>query len=63
MDKVKHRFKNLPVIPAFVLLSTVFILIASDAYKIIGNAVPPVLAYSIAANLESKWNRYFKDTK
>ncbi len=28
MDKVKHRFKNLPVIPAFVLLSTVFILIA-----------------------------------
>lgn len=28
MDKVKHRFKNLPIIPAFVLLSTVFILIA-----------------------------------
>lgn len=28
MDKVKHRFKNLPVIPTFVLLSTVFILIA-----------------------------------
>ena len=32
---------------------------ASDAYKIIGNAVPCVLAYSIAKNIESKWNRYF----
>lgn len=28
MDKVKHRFKNLPILPVFVLLSTVFILIA-----------------------------------
>lgn len=36
---------------------------SSDAYKIIGNAVPPVLAYSIAANLDLKWNRYFKETK
>lgn len=33
---------------------------SSDAYKIIGNAVPPVLAYNIAANLEEKWDRYFK---
>lgn len=33
---------------------------ASDAYKIIGNAVPCVLAYNIAKNLEEKWNRYFK---
>lgn len=32
---------------------------ASDAYKIIGNAVPCVLAYNIAKNLESKWNEYF----
>lgn len=36
---------------------------SSDAYKIISNAVPPVLAYSIAANLDLKWNRYFKETK
>jgi len=28
MGKVKRRFKNIPIIPAFVLLSTVFILIA-----------------------------------
>ncbi len=34
---------------------------SSDAYKIIGNAVPPVLAYSIAKNIENKWSLYFKD--
>ena len=33
---------------------------SSDAYKIIGNAVPCVLAYSIAKNLEMKWRMYFK---
>lgn len=32
---------------------------SSDAYKIIGNAVPPVLAFNIAANLNKKWNKYF----
>ncbi len=32
---------------------------ASDSYKIIGNAVPCVLAYNIAKNLEAKWNLYF----
>ena len=33
---------------------------SSDAYKIIGNAVPPMLAYHIAKNIETKWNRYFR---
>lgn len=33
---------------------------SSDAYKIIGNAVPCVLAYNIAKGIEEKWNRYFK---
>lgn len=33
----------------------------SDAYKIIGNAVPPVLAYSIARNIQKKWGLYFKE--
>ena len=33
---------------------------ASDAYKIIGNAVPCVLAYNIAMNLADKWAKYFK---
>ena len=34
---------------------------ASDAYKIIGNAVPCVLAYNIAQNIDSKWEKYFGD--
>ena len=32
---------------------------ASDAYKIIGNAVPCVLAYNIAMQLAENWNKYF----
>lgn len=32
---------------------------SSDAYKIIGNAVPCVLAYNIAMSLSEKWKRYF----
>ena len=31
----------------------------SGAYKIIGNAVPCMLAYNIAKNVESKWERWF----
>lgn len=32
---------------------------SSDAYKIIGNAVPCVLAYNIAMHLAEKWDKYF----
>ncbi len=32
---------------------------ASDAYRIIGNAVPCLLAYHVAKNLEAKWSLYF----
>ena len=32
---------------------------ASDAYKIIGNAVPPLLGYHIAKRLEKNWKLYF----
>ena len=35
---------------------------ASEAYKIIGNAVPCIMAYNIAKNLEQKWNIYFKES-
>lgn len=34
---------------------------SSDAYKIIGNAVPPVLAYNIAQRLNENWEKYFKE--
>lgn len=33
---------------------------ASEAYKIIGNAVPCVLAYNIAMQIAENWNKYFK---
>lgn len=33
---------------------------ASDAYKLIGNAVPPLLAYHLAMRIQSLWNTYFK---
>lgn len=36
---------------------------ASDAYKIIGNAVPCVLAYNIALNIANKWVRYFGEAE
>lgn len=32
---------------------------ASDAYKIIGNAVPCILSYNIAMRLEKNWDKYF----
>ena len=37
-----------------------FALSASGAYKVIGNAVPPVLAYNIAMRLQDLWSLYFK---
>jgi len=32
----------------------------SQAYKIIGNAVPPLLAYNLARRIENVWDLYFK---
>lgn len=32
---------------------------SSDGYRLIGNAVPPLLAWNIARNLQEKWHRYF----
>lgn len=32
---------------------------ASEAYKIIGNAVPPLLAFHIAKRIEDNWQKYF----
>ena len=41
--------------------STEFALSASDGYKLIGNAVPPLLAYHIARRLEELWPILFKE--
>lgn len=38
-----------------------FIVSPSQAYKIIGNAVPPLLAYNLAKRIEEVWDRYFLD--
>lgn len=32
---------------------------SSGAYKVIGNAVPPVLAFKIAVRIEELWSKYF----
>ena len=38
-----------------------FIVSASGAYKVIGNAVPPVLAYHIAMRIQELWKTYFDE--
>lgn len=40
--------------------SSGFLVSPSAAYKLIGNAVPPLLAYHIAKRLETIWDVYFK---
>lgn len=37
-----------------------FIVSPSKAYKLIGNAVPPLLAYNLARRIEELWSLYFK---
>ncbi len=55
------RIQTFPDDYAFILKATekTCAVSSSSAYKIIGNAVPCVLAYHIAMNLAEKWNRYF----
>ncbi len=36
-----------------------FFISPSSAYKLIGNAVPPLLAYHVAKKIEKQWNKYF----
>lgn len=37
-----------------------FAISPSQGYKLVGNAVPPLLAYHIAKKIESNWDYYFK---
>lgn len=38
-----------------------YLISPSKAYKIIGNAVPPLLAYNLAKRIEEVWDLYFKN--
>lgn len=38
-----------------------FLVSPSQAYKIIGNAVPPLLAYNVAKRIEDVWDLYFNE--
>lgn len=38
-----------------------FLVNSTNAYKVIGNAVPPVLAYNIAYRLQKLWDIYFDE--
>lgn len=38
-----------------------FVVSASGAYKVIGNAVPPVLAYHLAMKIQNLWSTLFKE--
>lgn len=53
------RIQTFPDDYEFVINTKEKRLSASDAYKIIGNAVPPLLAYHIAKRLEQNWSLYF----
>ncbi len=56
------RIQTFPDDYQFILEKTPFdkAVSASDAYKIIGNAVPCVLGYNIAMRLAENWDKYFK---
>lgn len=56
------RFQTFPDDYPFVQASSKngkYKLSASNAYKLIGNAVPPLLAYNIAKRLEDLWDKLF----
>lgn len=54
------RIQTFPDDYAFVIKEKNKTLSGSEAYKLIGNAVPPLLAFHIAKRLEDNWDLYFK---
>lgn len=55
------RIQTFPDDYSFVFSNSEGRLSGSNAYKIIGNAVPPLLAYHIARRLKKMWKIYFKE--
>lgn len=53
------RIQTFPDAYEFIFANENGRLSGSNAYKIIGNAVPPLLAFNIAYSLEKKWKMYF----
>jgi DNA (cytosine-5)-methyltransferase 1 len=53
------RIQTFPDDYEFVFSSSKGSVSASEAYKLIGNAVPPLLAYHIAKRIEKNWGLYF----
>lgn len=53
------RIQTFPDDYEFVFKSIYGSVSGSEAYKLIGNAVPPLLAYHLACRLEKLWNTYF----
>ncbi len=54
------RIQSFPDDYEFVFKNQNFKLNASEGYKVIGNAVPPLMAFAIATHLESIWGALFK---
>ncbi len=54
------RLQTFPDNYEFVRKETNYSLSGSGAYKVIGNAVPPLLAYNLAKRLEELWDVLFK---
>lgn len=55
------RIQTFPDDYQFVFKNEKYSINASDSYKVIGNAVPPLLAYSIASRLSKIWEELFND--
>lgn len=53
------RIQTFPDDYEFVFKSTYGSVSGSEAYKLIGNAVPPLLAYQLALRIEKMWDKYF----
>jgi DNA (cytosine-5)-methyltransferase 1 len=57
------RIQTFPDDYQFIFNSDLGNLSSSEAYKLIGNAVPPLLSYNIAKRLEKNWDLYFEENK